>query len=172
MGCTSSRLDGNPLEAFVRDSDIKAGGLGDNGCIRAPRFDQRIGAEARMLLVGNCRDDEPASIQTAAFSNATRGAHYRSHAAFHVLRPAAEQLAIANLGFERARHPRNTDGVRMAAQNQRSTVLAAFEHANDVRSPWCRFGNLDRETVRAQFVGQTASDVGLAARARHERGIH
>ena len=88
-----------------------------------------------MLLVGNCRDDEPASIQTAAFSNATSGAHHRSHAAFHVLRPAAEQLAIANLGFERARHTRNTDGVRMAAQNQRPTVLATFEHANDVRSP-------------------------------------
>ena len=29
MGRTASRLDGNPLEAFVRDSDIKAGGLGD-----------------------------------------------------------------------------------------------------------------------------------------------
>src|SRR5688500_17651639 len=71
VGRTASRLDGNPLEAFVRDSDIKAGGLGDNGRIRTPRFDEHIRAEARMLLVGNCRDDEPASIQTAAFSNAT-----------------------------------------------------------------------------------------------------
>ena len=65
---------------------------------------ERVRAEARVLLVRDRRHDEPALRQAAALGDAASGADHRGDAAFHVLRSAAEQLAVANLGHRRARH--------------------------------------------------------------------
>ena len=46
-----ARLDLEPREALVADRDLQVGRLGDHGGVGAPAADQRVGADAGVLLV-------------------------------------------------------------------------------------------------------------------------
>src|SRR5262245_10384628 len=104
MGRTSARLHCDPLKTLVRNGDIQARGLGDDCSVGTPRLHERICPKARMLFVGNGRDDESASVETAAFDNAASGTDHGSNTALHVLGAAAKQFAVANLWLEGAGH--------------------------------------------------------------------
>jgi len=124
-----------------------------------------------MLLVRNRSHDELAALEATALDDAASGTDHRCHTAFHVLRSAAKQLAVANFGFEGMRHSRDADRVSVAAKHQRPATMSAFEHADDVRPAGHRVGDFNREAARTQLVGQPASDVALASCTRDKRGI-
>ena len=103
MRRTSARLERDPLKAFVRDRHVETGRLGHDGRVGAPLRDQRLGADARVLFVDDRRDDDAAAIEATGLDDAADRANHRSDAALHVLRAAAVEAAVANLGFERPR---------------------------------------------------------------------
>ena len=55
--------DVDPRESLVADGDREVGRLGHDRRVGAPRLDERVGADARMLLVDDAGDDEPAGRQ-------------------------------------------------------------------------------------------------------------
>src|SRR5262245_10626330 len=81
-------FDFDPREALVADADLEIGRLGHDRRVGGPGRYQRIGPEARVLLVDDGRDNEAAAWK-APVADETGGIDHGGHAAFHVLSAAA-----------------------------------------------------------------------------------
>jgi hypothetical protein len=159
------------LKALVRDGDVETGGLGHDGGIGAPFRDQRFGSDAGVLFVRDGGDDDAATIESAGFDDAPDRGDHRRDAALHVLRAAAIEPAVANLGLERPRHAGDTDGIGVAAEHQRSARRATVKYADDVRASRRSIGDLHLETDRFELARNSPGDVGLATCTCRQRRI-
>ena len=124
-----------------------------------------------MLLVHDCRDNDAAARQAAALDDPTHSADHRRHTALHVLRAAAVEAAVADLGIEGPMHPADSDGVSVPAQHQRTARGSSLEHADDIRSARHDIGHLHAETDNPELAGNPPRHVGLTSRTRGERWI-
>ena len=162
-----ARLERDPLEAFVRDGDVEAGRLGHHGRVRAPLRDERVGAEARVLLVHHRRHDEPPAREAAALGDPAHGADHRGHAALHVLRAAAVEPAVADLAARTGRGIPLTPTVSVCPQNISDRPGA---RPSSTPTTFGRPGTTSvtshAETDRLELAGNPPRDGGLAARAR------
>ena len=84
-----------------------------------PLRDERVGADARVLLVDD-RGDDQTPLAEAAVARDARGVDHRRDAALHVLRAASVQPAVALDGIERRGHAVDADGVDVPAEHQRA----------------------------------------------------
>ena len=135
-----------------------------------PLRDERVGAEARVLLVDDRRDDQT-SLPEAAIAREPRGVDHRGHAALHVLRAASIEPAVTLDGIERRGHAVDADGIDVPAQHQRAARLGAIEHADHVRPPRRRLLHLDAEPEPAHVHGDGLRDLRLAGGPGHERRV-
>jgi hypothetical protein len=170
MRRASTRLDVDPCKTLVSHRDLKVGRFRHDGSIRGPSGDQRIRADAGVLLVNYGRDHETSTLETALCHHASRIDHCRN-AALHVLRATAVEAPLAHIGNERCLHAVDADSIDVPAEHQRLTRLPAFEHSDHIRSPGCDGLHLDIEAGRTHAVGEDRRDLSLSLRARHERWI-
>ena len=96
----SSRFNLEPGKTLVPDRDAQIGRLGDHRRVGAPAADQRVGADAGVLLVHDAATISRPAASPSPRDDARRVDH-RGHAAFHVLRSAAVEAAVALDRIER-----------------------------------------------------------------------
>jgi hypothetical protein len=96
---------------------------------------------------------------------------HRGDAAFHVLRSAAVEPAVALDRRERIAHPGHTDGVGMPAEHQRGTFDARLQHADHVGPATAGIFDRDLQTDAPHRAADGVSDLAFAGRAGHQRGI-
>ena len=162
----------DPLKSLVRHRDIEAGRLGDDGGVGAPAA---TSASAPRLACSSSTTAATMSRPRArppALGDPARGTDHRGHAALHVLRAAAVEPAVANLGVERPVMPAHADGVGVAAEHQRAAGRAALEHADDVGPARRDLRDLDAQADRRELLGNPARDRRPRRARRHERRVH
>ena len=165
-------FDLDPLEAFVRDGYLQIGRLGDDGRVGAPAADQRVGADAGVLLVHDAGDHQLAGRESAGLRDHTRDIDHRRDAALHVLRAAAVDAAVALDRIERRPHAGHADGVDVAAEHQRSAGHAPVECADDVGPAGSDVLRFHTEAEATHCFRDAARNRCFTRRSGHERRIH
>ena len=99
------------------------------------------------------------------------GVDHRGHAAFHVLRAAAVEPAVALDRRERIRHARDADRVGVAAEHQRAALARAPRARRRRWAVRARPLRLDVEAEAAHLGGDGVGDLALARRTGHERRV-
>ena len=155
----------------MSDSNLETRRLGDDARIVVPVGDERVRADARMLLVHDGGDDEAAGGEAAGVGDRSRRVDHRGDAAFHVLRAPRVQPAVALDRRERLRHAGDANGVDVAAEHQRPPATAAFEHADRIRPARCDLLALHVETGAAHRGADSVRNFRFAWRAGHEGRI-
>ena len=166
VGRETRRLDLEGDEALVRDRDDLLGRLRHDRGIGRRAADERLGADAADLLVGDGGHDH---VATEAFAD--RGGadeHRRRERSLHVAGPAAVEAAVPHRRRERALHPGDTDRVHVRVQEQRAAAARAARDADDVGTSRRGLVELDLEPGRTQPVGDERRDLPLARPARDE----
>jgi len=107
-------------EPAQRPGRCEIGGLGDDADVRPDaqgrqRGDDRFAAPAGVLLVGDESQDDT-SRHPGGDHRLGRG-DQRGHAALHVGRTATAQTVAVPDRRERRGHPRHTDGVQVAVED-------------------------------------------------------
>ena len=133
VGREARRLDLERDEALVRDRDDLLGRLGHDRGVGRRAADERLGADAADLLVGDGGHDHVAPEALANRGGADE--HRRRERSLHVARPAAVEAAVPHGRRERALHPGDADRVHVRVQEQRAAAAGAARDADDVGAP-------------------------------------
>ena len=166
MRGASEHFDLHPRESLVANGDRKVGRLGDDSTVGGPLRGQRFGANARMLLVDDGRDDEAAGVESAL---GDRRARRRSSRRRRPSCPARRDRTVDRLARpgERILHPGHADGVRVSAEHERAAATFAVDDADHVRTPGRDVLDRHVETDAPHLDGDRVGDVApLARRAR------
>ena len=123
--------DFQPHKALVRDGELQFGRLGDDGRIGPVARGNVRRAEAGIFFVGYGGNEQIALQRSAGIAQRFHGGQHCGDAAFHIVRTAAIQLAVADLGRERIRHIFHAHGVDMAVEHQRLAAARAGQGADD-----------------------------------------
>ncbi len=173
VGGAARRHDLTPREALVADGHVEIGRLGDDAGIGTPARHERIGADARVLLVDDAGDDDLSGGQAAALRHDAHGIDHRRDAALHVLGAAAVHPSVAHDRIERRRHAGHADRVDVPAQHQRrarergrSSVPTTFGRPG--ATSWTSIVQADA----FEFLDHAARHGRLPGRTGHERRVH
>ena len=164
-----SRLDLDPRKALVPDRDVRS--VGSVTTAMSARQSLTSASAPRLSVPRRQRRRRSGGREATGFADDAGGGDHRGHAALHVLRAAAVQPAVATGGVNGSSMPA-TPTVSMWPQNI-SDGPARGPRARQRR--WAGLAPRPRSRRRARCaarLGNAPRDVGLAARARHERGIH
>ena len=168
MRRAAARLDLEPREPLVADADLQVGRLGDDRRVRAPLVDQRVGAEARVLLVHDRGDDETAGAKAALRALTRAASIIAATPPFMSCEPRPYSRPSRSTGSNGAAIP-STPTVSMWPQSiSERSGRAALEHADDVRPPGRRLLHLHVETEPAQVAGDECRDARLPRAPGHE----
>ena len=116
------------------------------------------------------RDDKPTTAESACRNNGGRTNH-RGNATLHILRSAAEYATVTFDRRKRRRHPRDTDGIQMAAQQQRMAGSTGIQYADNIGPSRSDVDDLDIQANRPHLVTHTRSDHRLPRSGWDKRRI-
>ena len=140
--------------------DLKVGWLGDDGAIGRPVFDQRVGADARILLVDNRRDDQPPARNPFAAAGPHRSSRPR--------RPSCLEIRARTGGRRESParkrvHP-STPTVSTCPQNISDRPGAPPPRtARDIRAPGCGLLHDATSSHAARIVRDERRDLASPA---------
>ena len=151
------------------DAEPLVGRLGDDRRVGVPAFEQRLGADARRLLVDDGGDDH-VSAQPAprALGARTRD---RREARLHVVGAAAVQTSVLDPRRQPAVRLEQPDGVEVPVQDQRPAAAAPSRDADDVRPSRSDLVDVNLEPRAFEPLREHGGDRGLAAAGGHERRV-
>ena len=110
--------------AAVGEDELPGARLGDDAAVRFVTFDEIDGAQARVLLVGHERNEEPAA-ESSAPRHGGRRRHHRRRRALHVVASAAIDPARLEPGLERRDgHVGGAHGIEVSTQHERGAGFA------------------------------------------------
>ena len=158
-----------PDEAAVRDADVEAGRLRDDGRVGGPAPDERLRAEARVLLVGDGGHDHVAA--EAAPDRLSPREHDRGEARLHVVGAAPVEATVLHARLERPFHARDADRVRVGHQQQRPAATRPPRHGDGVRAAGRRLLERRLQARRLEPLGDAPSDPPLSGAPRNEDGV-
>ena len=164
-----NRLDLECDEALVSDGDNLLRRLRDDRSVCRGAPDERFGAEAPDLFVGDSRDDDVAPEPLPHGCGADQ--HARRQRALHVARATAVKAAVADRGRERALRAGDTDGVHVRVEEERTPSTRPARDSDDVRSARCGLVVIDLETGRVEPRGDERRDLTLADAVGDEIGV-
>ena len=113
---TPDRLDFEIDEAAVGDRDLHLRRLGHDRCVRTHGGCDRLGSDARELLIGDGREDDVTA--QAAPAGLSGREHAGREASLHVVRATAVEPPSLEPRDERVGHAGDTDGVRVRIEDQ------------------------------------------------------
>ncbi len=153
-------------------ADLQVGGFGDDRGVGRPFLDERVGADARVLLVDDRRHDQPPALE-AAFRRHARRVDHRGHAALHVLRSAAVQAPVAN---RRAQTARPCPRRRPCPCGRRTSAIVPGHWPSSTPITFGRPGatswTCTSSPMLSQVRGDRRRDLRFARGAGNERRVH
>ena len=162
-------LDPRPDEALVRDGDRELGRLGDDGRVGLDGAKHLLDAEARVLLVGDRRDDDVA-VQ-AQRGGLAAGDEGRGDARLHVVGAAAVEPVALDARVVRCVHPPDAHRVDVPAEQQRAPASRAAGTNDDARPAGRALEHVGLQTGGERPARDERRDLALAGAARHERRV-
>ena len=169
MGGAPGRLDVEREPAPVGDAEALLGRLGDDRRVGRPALEQRLGADARRLLV----DDGGHDYVAPQLAPPALGARARncSEARLHVVGAAAVQSPAFDARRQPAVRLEQADRVEVPVQDQRAAAAGSPRDTDHVRPPGRDLVDVDLEAGALEPVRKHGRDDRLAAARWDECGL-
>ena len=161
----------DPGKALVTERNLQVGGFGYDRRVGRPLPHKRVRADACVLLVHHRRDDEPALFE-ATLRRGPRRVDHRGQSTLHILRPAAVETIVTDVGREGRVHAVDADGIHMPAEHEGPARRSSIEHADDIRPPGGNFLEAHTQADALHVPGDRRRNPRFACTARHERRIY
>ena len=160
-----------PRKTLVRKADVEGGRLGDDGRVRVVAGHEVLGSQARVLLVGDRRQQDFSAMRAPRLGQRLDCAHHRREAAFHIEGAAAVEPAVTNLARERFVHPPDVHRVRMGIEHERPAGTRAPQPGHNAHPARLRLVVVDLGANRLHRRADVLRDLPLARRRRVERRV-
>ena len=133
--------DLEPGEALVGQTEVEAGGFGDDGGVGVEAAENLLGAEAGELFVGNGGEVDVARQRRQGLESDDGG----GEGTFHIVSASAVETMAFGVAGERIGHFVDADGVHMGVEHEAATASGTGKFDDDAGAAGGGFEAMDFE---------------------------